>query len=119
MRPDYLGAATLIRPDKNGCVNVAMQDWNLWRLLGFNAPELQPAMKRYLTVDGVVEHVQEMVSIPPAAWAVFEGQQSLEDRRRFEGRMQELGIACKRTVLPGMQNLYLYRCTKPDTQNAS
>ncbi len=111
MRPDYLGAAALIRPDKNGCVNVAMQDWNLWRLLGFNAPELQPSLKRHLTVDGVIEHVREMTHVPPAAWAVFEGPQSLEDRRKFEQRMQESGIAYQRTVLPGMQNLYLYRCS--------
>jgi hypothetical protein len=113
MRPDYLDAAKLIRPDKSGCVNVAMQDWNLWRLLGFNAPDLQPSLQRYLTVDGVIEHMQKMAGTPPAAWAAFEGPQSLEDRRKFEQRMNEFGIAYQRTVLPGMQNLYLYRCTKP------
>ncbi len=113
MRPDYLHAAKLIRPDKNGCVNVAIQEWNLWRLLGFNAPDLQPSLQRYLTVDGVVEQVQKMAGTATAAWAVFEGPQSLDDRRNFEQRIKELGIACQRTVLPGMQNLYLYRCTKP------
>ena len=113
MRPDYLGAARLIRPDKNGGVIVAMQDWNLWRLIGFNAPDLQPAMQRYLTVDGVMEHVQQTAGTSSAAWAVFEGPQSAEQRQRFEQRMEELGIEFQCTVLPGMQNLYLYRCTKP------
>jgi len=59
-----------------------------------------------------MEHVQKTVGSSPAAWAVFEGAQSLEQRRQFEQRMRELGITCQRTVLPGMQNLYLYRCAK-------
>jgi hypothetical protein len=113
MRPDYLGAGRLIRPDKNGCVIVAMQDWNLWRLLGFNTPELASSLQRYLTVEGVTEHMPETLKTSRAAWALFEGQQSAEQRRQFERRMGELGIAHRLTVLPGMQNLYLYRCTKP------
>jgi hypothetical protein len=113
MRPDYLGAGRLICPDKNGCVIVAVQDWNLWRLLGFNTPELQSSLQRYLSVDGVMEHMPEALKTSRAAWAAFEGQQSAEQRGQFERRMKDLNIACARTVLPGMQNLYLYRCTKP------
>ncbi len=113
MRTDYLGAARLIHPDMNGRVTVAVQDWNVYRLLGFNAPDLVPELQRCMTVYGVIGQVLKTTAASPAAWALFEGQESLEDRQQFEQRMKELGIACRRTILPGMHNLYLYRCAKP------
>lgn len=113
VRQDFLGMAGLLRERAAETDTALTNDWNLRRVLLFNAPDLGVPVLHEPDAASIPAQTAAILGEGRGAWCLYSGRESLQQRQELESMLKRNGVLYDRHVFLGMHNLYAYRCLPP------